>query len=48
MDNDKEFQNFIVNLLKYRCLLKESIVSKYFDNSEGLKYMKHNFSFINR
>ncbi len=43
MDNDKEFQNFIVNLLKYRCLLKESIVSKYFDNSEGLKYMRQAF-----
>ena len=41
--NDKEFQNFIVNLLKYRCLLKESIVSKYFDNPEGLKYMRQAF-----
>lgn len=37
------FRTFIVGILKYRCLLKESTVSKYFDTESSMKFIRQAF-----
>lgn len=38
-----EFNNFIIGILKYRCFLKESTVSKYFDTESSMKLIRQAF-----
>jgi dsRNA-specific ribonuclease len=38
-----DFRNFILDILRYRCLLKESTVTKYFDNPETLSLFQQAF-----
>lgn len=38
-----EFRTFMVNLLRYRCLLKESTVADYFESDEGMSLLRQAF-----